>query len=544
MAPVYLMQGEKIAIDSGYLSTEIMRNDSARIQQIVNSFPDTLQERNLFGHSPLHLSADKPHILRSLLLSVDQKTLDHTDTSGYTAIEHAVLSSKSICKSRSPSEILCRRCGCFKSTVMLLRADCAITSQSKDLSVLLRKGSLRCKKEFIKGLKNRRDRLLALAKEKLPKAKLSSLALVEGCVLDSQAPLVYRALLKNGVKIPAPLLLSTNGDLKPLQGRWGSVYTMVSALEDAKLFFNMGFRDIDTLDWRGLPPMATFFGYPPIPYAVWLINRGADLFRRLQPIHVPSYRRFTTSAHYVFQHLGSEFDNIRNYGDSVHSLHREVFPAYITDDCSCYCSDQGCTPFLIMLKAITHRAVNALDHPLLSASRFSIYIGLYYKHMQPRQYMDAVRYLTFFYLEIQHTCQHGIIYRWERGPGRAALSVDDIDHIHAAQHEIYQLLESLIRRFGAEIMEILPRAGSDPTEIIRFWKETWVNQMWEEMEKLNGNDVPDDEKLAAEELGVVWNANDSEIGHGYTNELIFGDAGFFEDYFERLDKIGNPQNGL
>lgn len=537
-------------MDCGYLSQKILSNDLTRTQELLSSCPDMLKERNLLGQSPLHLSAENPLILRSLLVSVDQKTLDSVDISGYTAIDYALYSSTSTCKGGWRAKRRCRCCNCSQSTVMLLKADCAIISQPKNLATVLRETTIRCKKRYIKGLKNRRDRLVALAKRRLPKSTYAALDLVEGHVLDSQAPLVYKALLDNAVKIPSPLFLSTDGDIKSLQSYWSSVYNSIEFPEDAELFFNIGFRDIDALDWRGLPPLANFDGYHTIDnisYTLWLVDHGANLFRLLHPIHVPPRQSFTTSAHYVFLKIGLMPDIFRDYHDSVHSLNCAVFSVHVTDDCSCYCSDQGCTPFLIMLKAMTPTLANIHLPTQKSslqkiASLFSSYIGLYHKDMQVAQYMEAVRYFTFVSLDIRHTCPHEHPFLWSEDQEPALLSKDDIYHIHAEQHGIYELLESLIRGFEAEMMEILVRADSDATEIIRFWEEGWPKKMQEEIEKLNGSEVPDDEKLAAEELGVVWHAHERITGlEEATSELEFGDPGFFEAYFEQLANVGSPE---
>ncbi|KAH6634621.1 hypothetical protein B0J18DRAFT_416773 [Chaetomium sp. MPI-SDFR-AT-0129] len=41
-------------------------------------------------------------------------------------------------------------------------------------------------------------------------------------------------------------------------------------------------------------------------------------------------------------------------------------------------------------------------------------------------------------------------------------------------------------------------------DLLKFWRVTWVNRMTQVVEGLYGNDLSDDERRAAEEVGVIW----------------------------------------
>ena len=236
-----------------------------------------------------------------------------------------------------------------------------------------------------------------------------------------------------------------------------------------------------------------------------------------------------------FRNIGRGFGTVYVDSNSAHYLNHEVFSVCATDNCSCYCSDQGCTPFLVMLKAMVD--VSRLNIPQRVASIFSKYVSLYHTDLQMTQYKDAVRYLTFVSLGMQHTCRHHGIMSWDTDPSVTVASTDDIENIQDEQHYMCELLNGLISGFLPEIMEILARAESDATEMIRFWEERWAKRMKEEIDKLDGSDLSNDQKSAAEDLGVIWHDSTSQ----QKAKLEFGDPGFFEAYFEQLANVGSPE---
>lgn len=71
-----------------------------------------------------------------------------------------------------------------------------------------------------------------------------------------------------------------------------------------------------------------------------------------------------------------------------------------------------------------------------------------------------------------------------------------------------------------------PDTGTD--ELIEFWERAWVGRMSEVLDRLEGSDLPEDEKLAAEEIGVVWDKvgpeppepRPEEIGNPYEKDMI------------------------
>ncbi|OAA44722.1 hypothetical protein BBO_04205 [Beauveria brongniartii RCEF 3172] len=67
-----------------------------------------------------------------------------------------------------------------------------------------------------------------------------------------------------------------------------------------------------------------------------------------------------------------------------------------------------------------------------------------------------------------------------------------------------ELLEELLHEFGDELIAILQDPDRGNTDLTNFWERTWVGRMTEILDRLEGSDLPDDERRAAEEIGLVW----------------------------------------
>ncbi|KAJ4253410.1 hypothetical protein NW762_010568 [Fusarium torreyae] len=77
---------------------------------------------------------------------------------------------------------------------------------------------------------------------------------------------------------------------------------------------------------------------------------------------------------------------------------------------------------------------------------------------------------------------------------------DTLEYDHG--HELAQL-EGLLREFEEDITSIFEGPERGLCGVIDFWTQTWVGLMSEVLDRLEGSDFPEDERLAAEEIGVV-----------------------------------------
>ncbi|KAK6063243.1 hypothetical protein SCUP515_12566 [Seiridium cupressi] len=223
----------------GPLSQTVLANDTKEVESLLKKWPHMVKEKNLYGQTPLHFAADRPTSLKLLLAVSKQETLNEPDNSKHTAIIYAISSSSWDCRAARGKR--CRKCNCAESTVMLLNADCAITLPAKALHSILLDCSRSCKIRFIKGLKNRRERLEKLALENLSDLEKSAMALGSGHVLDIHAARVVELLMEKGIKVPAALTLGETSNIQAMRESWGSVYHEICDANDAELFFNCGF---------------------------------------------------------------------------------------------------------------------------------------------------------------------------------------------------------------------------------------------------------------------------------------------------------------
>ena len=92
--------------------------------------------------------------------------------------------------------------------------------------------------------------------------------------------------------------------------------------------------------------------------------------------------------------------------------------------------------------------------------------------------------------------------------------------------QVYKLalLEELLREFEGELIVILQDPDRGITDLISFWKRTWVGRMSEVLDRLEGSDLPEDERRGAEEIGVVWDKVRPEpprvIGNPYRSTML------------------------
>ncbi|KAF5616056.1 ankyrin repeat-containing protein [Fusarium sp. NRRL 25303] len=119
---------------------------------------------------------------------------------------------------------------------------------------------------------------------------------------------------------------------------------------------------------------------------------------------------------------------------------------------------------------------------------------------------------------------------WDISPPREPLPYLRCDENGLEDDQGYQLalLEDLIIEFEETMTSLLENPDTGTDELIDFWERIWVGRMGEVIDRLEGSDLPEDEKLAAEEIGVVWDKvgpeppepRPEEIGNPYGRYTI------------------------
>ncbi|KAI1061267.1 hypothetical protein LB506_011591, partial [Fusarium annulatum] len=342
----------------------------------------TLSERNLFGHTPLHLAAGKPSILRVLVDAADIALLNLTNTQEFSALDLAV----------SVSEQLCL--------------------ESKH-------------------------------------------------VLDSDAFEVTLLLQQTGICVPEALAVVDN------EWFFRQIYQLVDSIDDADLLFRARFRD--TASWCDADDVERWAISPPpepLSYLRWLANHDGIYCR----LPFPTVEDIFGSA-CIFSAIGYEINNhwTRRWSKS----------------------DQSCE--------------SESGHSLPASSTTSTTVNpdedWYHEvHSERWHHYATIRFITFAALEISHSCC--------RTYNRHRLLEDDSDSdengLGDDQGYKLELLEDLINEFEETMTSLLENPDTGTDELIEFWERVWVGRMSEVLDRLEGCDLPEDEKLAPEEIGVVW----------------------------------------
>lgn len=489
-----------------------------QVEHLVKNHPATLAEENLFGYNPLHLAADKPQFLRLLAKAADARALNHTVETGISPIEAALLLSGLRCREQRESQRMCRRCRCAESAVILLKADCSVPV-SAQLSYVLNFASKRCTLKYTRHMKARRDRLQRLAINNLSTAELEQLDLSAERALDSLAPRAIQLLQNRGVSIPEALEIDTDCPLP--------VYRKLDNFQHAELFFRAGFHDtdawldVDKAALRRIPSKLDRIRTQGPSYLHWLGAHGATSCQ-FKSFDSP---KSIFTALFLFSAMGPnikyglfsswDFSNgtlplsLEARKDWFHTINAAVLSADIHDECRCLCSPAGCTPITSLLKGAVasqswEYAVELLGggakkemvrRPSIPGmiDPFIRYLEHFWAYLELRHYTEALRYLTFEVMGIQHCCCQNRVEDYK--------SLDELEDKYGFE---LALLEELLREFNGELTKILQDPNLSIVHITKFWAHTWVDRMTEVLEKLEGDSLTVDEKRGAEEIGVVW----------------------------------------
>ncbi|KAH7219660.1 hypothetical protein DER44DRAFT_761358 [Fusarium oxysporum] len=554
------------AYGCGPLGIAILSNDLEEVKTLVAKHPSTLSERNLFGHTPFHLAAKKPSFLRVLVEAADAALLSQTDGSNHSPLECAVSLSRLICREHSR---MCKRCTCAECAVILLKADCAIPTSSS-LQDILGAASKRCKLRYVRHMKDRRDRLKQLALENLSGTDIQQLGLESERILDLNALKVTQLLQERGIYVPGALAIVGNGRLSgPLP-----VYQMLSSSDDADIFFRVGFRD--TGSWYNAQ-MVERGVFPPknLPYLRWLVNHGGLSYQL--PLssskNIFAIRCIFSSIGYeaMLSRLWLEIDRSDESDTSntspappvpnwdvawIHELHAIVFAANITDACRCQCSPGGCTMLTFLLRSLipvydfeiaqqrllrgsairekddlgnitinnknTSEVSVIHENPLSElVAKFIVYLEQFSCYLEPRHHYATLRYITYTTLGIHHYC----CVDWY---SRRRMYEDPSDSVEDGleddESHTLALLGDLLDEFEENITSILEDPDKGIRDLINFWERTWVGRISEVLYRLEGSDLLDDERRAAEEIGVIWDKVGPELpgemGNPYQSSTI------------------------
>lgn len=137
---------------------------------------------------------------------------------------------------------------------------------------------------------------------------------------------------------------------------------------------------------------------------------------------------------------------------------------------------------------------------------------------------SAIRCLTFSALGITHTCCDQKLFE------PVYLTDVEIDEIHEEQGHLLALLEELLEEFEPRVTAVLSKSDR-PDELIGFLEGYWLNRMTEVLESLDGDDISEEERQAARNIGVIWDDPQPLVSSNpYDKETI-------EYWYYELDQI-------
>ncbi|KAI0551720.1 hypothetical protein F4679DRAFT_537760 [Xylaria curta] len=473
-----LKQDSKLAeaAGCGSLSLAALAGDERLVQEILNRHPDSFEEVNHFGHTPLHLAVNHPKCLRLILEAGGSSILENSDVERLTPLECACVS------------------GCEESVRLLLAAGSRITS------TCLERATSSCQNDLLVTFKQRRDELKQLALHSLTKTEAESFGLDENAVLDTNDSKLQQLLQSKGVSIPSRLHVKWRYSVYMLHFQDDGVSTLDQ-------LWDLGFRGIDSFDDEDGPPVLRQHHFDVVR---WLIEHGVDYWTPLNERHDSGIHEPVTPAHFVFTKLGRQVRismKPLKVLETYRWLIEKLLQVRVSDTCSCQCSMGGCTPFKAFLDC---RRSGADPYPVYirtSEDRAWMcvnFIKIFQAHLRQDHLIMLVRFLTFDALELTHTCCFfpTDLYSYSGGGHKA----DDIDEISSEKNAetvlaLFADLMSYFEQVAFEDQGGMPLIASDPEE---FLIRRWLPRITEALDTLNGSDLTPEEKSAAEAIGVVW----------------------------------------
>ncbi|KAK7968822.1 hypothetical protein PG988_007895 [Apiospora saccharicola] len=255
-----LLPGLGKAYGCGPLSTAVLSNDLYQVRYLLQAFPDTINERNTFGHTPVHLAVGSPDCLRVVTneYRLSSDVLNHIDNSWVSPLDRAMSLSGALCNSD---------------------AECAVP---EPIDVVLERSSRRAMELYARHMADRRSRLREFALQHGPILEKECFRLGQNEMLDTRAYNLLEVLDKHGLRPPSALTLgriraAPASEKLKLQCCRQTIYETLTRPWEAALFWRWGFRDLENAlngFIRNRPRRPT--------YLRWLVEHGANTPPSLQ----------------------------------------------------------------------------------------------------------------------------------------------------------------------------------------------------------------------------------------------------------------------
>ncbi|KAH7209861.1 hypothetical protein DER44DRAFT_809518 [Fusarium oxysporum] len=477
---------------------------------------------NFYGETPFHFAIENPQILETLVKKANPEQLVRSSkvvAGEITLLGRAIQVSADICHNQENNDGTF--CPCTTAVELLLAAGCPIIPYRDFLEPMMlgqdRVTSLficasnHCKVLLAKQLQSYRRELVHVAQKKLPRSEQTSVHVIE---LD-------RILRERGLLGFGRLSTALSRDLKRLPTRKQhsrSIYLDITDPEDAFIFWDLGFSDIDDhwADWAMTHEKGPGFGKSfrnflrtvTPTYAIWLYEHCHNLWSLVCEHRKPESPIFVLAevilSHYLDHDIG--------YHNVIQYLVNSPIATEDTDNCICQCSHQGCTPFTHGLKFL-----GAAYH--LGSSSLRLLVSEYGHMLSLSQHMAVLRQATFQELHMEHTCIDK--------PGHLEDGSSESDFDPSAKDlEMETFLNELVMEYQAFLLRDADESPYETGECcddytlkvrsrmhsraMLFWDFIWPSRVHDIEKKLASSWMPDREVL--DDLGVsLWMEDEEQM---------------------------------
>jgi hypothetical protein len=465
------------ALGCGPLSMAVLRDDIQEVARILARNPAASVEPDQGqDFSPFHLAANKPQVLSLFLEAVDPRSMDQSATNQMTVLEAAMRLSSTNCVHGS-SAVKCRRgCKCVECIEMLFLAGHKARIQKEefggwlDLPWILNYASERARRLYVfhmRGLFHQRYQAKG----------------------QSQENTTY----EKGILSTSKKHCKAGHDQKILED-W--IFQHIYKVDHADLFFRHGFRPT--------PPFFCqqqyFRALGGLDYAVWLVEHGADPFVKLPTSQPGTGGPRDYGAYHLFYEFGKQLSSSLRSPDTLSAkmsifekVHATIIKQNLADDCICQCTERGCSPFIWMFQGlVSRRGFSHYSEKINSwAQKMELHSCLYYHWIPSNLRFTSIRWITFKVLDLAHTCcQSRDFYETD----------DNIEY----ESCLFDLHEELVKEFEAAATWFIASAPSGRVGFSLFWGAYWRWRMSEELSILEGDRLTNEERRAAESIGLRW----------------------------------------
>jgi hypothetical protein len=533
-----------IVAECGMLMTAVLRRDKLAVEKILDQNPKLLEtERNVFGHSAIHLAIGWPDGLELLLRTADESLL-HRDTNNIgwhesTPLDYAIAF------------------GCTDSIRLLADADVAFNFE---WNLFVGTNALRphVSELVLDIILERFQQLLEFGEQKLPAEMFSSLQITGLESFDLKARALLNCLHEEAIQLPRKF--STMYDAKVWyihhqQDFWlpfgGLFHQAQMCRATAMTFFQAGFTNIDAEVEQITPLMnlsapryvfqhqSCFSRYFRI--VEFFVEKGGQLDRQIPSIYISASPRDNHFNNYrvihriaYFSWIGVVFfppiDAAAVAGLGTSQIWHNILQSNTSDPCICACSSGGCRPISLALRSSVQnisyfsrwyhffhdfgddwREVLNTRHWKAAVELLTNLTYLLNGLDGEQLVEDVIRFLTFSGLGLTHTCcrhltSRGLLpnscYKSNKLMIRV-MNPTDVEEIRDEEGELIEKLDLLVDRFMKEFHELgVPLSQF----LLKKWQETMFAELTEKVE------VPETVIGQLDELGVTLCVDSSLIG--------------------------------